>query len=119
MGRMEKVNEQVRREISLILQQEMSDQRFLFVTITKADVSPDLRNAKVYFTFLGDVQQAGQAKEMLKKASGLIRRYLGARITLRFTPELNFVLDRSMEMGRIIDKAIEERTRNEQNSEND
>jgi len=108
MDRISKINEQVKREIGLILQQEMQDPRLQFVTITGVEVSKDLQHAKVYFSALGDHEQAEKAQDSLNNARGLIRRMLAQRLQLRYTPEITFFFDKSIEYGARIDQALEE-----------
>jgi len=60
MGRMEKINKQIKREISQILQRELSDPRLEFVSIMRADVSPDLKNARVYYSVLNQTSSDQQ-----------------------------------------------------------
>lgn len=108
MSRMEKINQQIRREICEILQQEMADPRLEFVSITQVQVSKDLRNAKVFFSALGNHAQGEQARQCLEKARGLIRKNLGKRISIRYLPELSFYLDKSLEYSAQIDETIKE-----------
>ncbi|MBF0479265.1 MAG: 30S ribosome-binding factor RbfA [Candidatus Omnitrophica bacterium] len=108
MSRMDKVNEQVKREISLIVQQELGDPRMQFVTITKVEVSADLRNARVFFSVMGTVPQTEAVGEALEKASGVIRRHLGQRIEMRYLPALNFIFDKSIAESIRLEKAMQE-----------
>lgn len=108
MGRMEKVNQQVHREVSRILLQELSDPRLEFVTITSVDVSRDLRSARVRFSVLGDEKQAQDAQNGLNKARGAIRRCLGQRLTMRFTPDLTFFYDAGLQISENVNKTLKE-----------
>jgi ribosome-binding factor A len=108
MGRLEKVNEQIKREISFIMQEELSDPRLSFVSITHVDVSKDLRTAKVFFSVLGSGAQVKSAQLGLDKARSLIRRELGRRIKMRFTPELTFKYDDSLQFGVQLEETIKE-----------
>lgn len=108
MNRMAKVNEQIKREVGLIIQQELSDNRFQFVSIMSVDVSKDLRSARVFFSVLGDVSQGQNIAKLLNKARGVIRRELGRRITMRNTPELNFIFDDSLQSGIRIEETLKE-----------
>ena len=108
MGRMEKINQMIKKEIGLILQREMRDPRLSFVTITKADVSPDLHNARINFSFLGDPKDMPTVQDTLNGASNYIRKLIGKRISLRFTPHFEFLYDPSIEYGARIEQTLKE-----------
>ena len=108
MGRMERVNQQMKREISLILQKDISDPRLMFVTITGVTVSPDLHVARVRFSTLGGDKQLLAVQESLDRASGFIRRLIGERIRLRLTPKIEFVYDDSIAYSDRIERTIQE-----------
>ena len=76
-----------------------------FVSITRAEVAPDLKYATVYFSCIGDFKEAAEG---LKKCTGMLRHHLAVTLNLRITPELNFVKDGSMEHGARIAKLLEE-----------
>jgi ribosome-binding factor A len=95
--RLERVNQLVKEEISLVLQRELKDPRLGFVTITEVDVSPDLRQARVYCSVLGSEEQWLSSFRALASARGFIRNWLRRHLDLRVTPELSFRPDRSME----------------------
>lgn len=97
MDRIERVNETMKREISLIVQQELSDPRLALITISRAEVSRDLQHAKIYFSALGDETRAVHAKNGLDSAKGLIRRTVAKRLRMKFIPELIFIHDNSLE----------------------
>lgn len=108
MDRINRVNEQIKREISIIVQKELGDPRLQFVTITAVDVSRDLRSAKVYFSVLGEKAAVEAGQNALKSAAGMIRRNVGARIKMRYTPELHFIYDRSIEFSTRVDQTLRE-----------
>ena len=108
MSRMEKVNHQVLREISEILHTEVGDPRLKFVTITQVDVSKDLRNARIYYSVLGDDKKQAGAQKAFDSARGLIRRLLAARMTMRYTPELTFSYDKGIEYSDRIEQKLKE-----------
>ncbi len=76
-----------------------------FVSITRADVAPDLKYATVHFSCIGDSKEAAEG---LKKCTGMLRHHLAVTLNLRITPELNFVKDGSIEHGARIAKLLEE-----------
>jgi len=76
-----------------------------FVSITRAEVAPDLKYATVYFSCIGSFEEAGEG---LKKCTGMLRHHLAATLNLRIIPELHFVKDGSMEHGARIAKLLDE-----------
>ncbi len=108
MSRIDKVNQFLKREISQIILREFNDPRFQFITITHVEVSKDLRHAKVYFSVLCDEKQIKKVTEGLQNVRGLVRKFIGKSITFRFTPEINFVYDASIQYGARIEEKIKE-----------
>jgi len=111
MPRYERVAEAIRREVGVILQEELKDPRLGFVTITQVEMTPDLRNAKVFFSVLGNDEQRAKTKSALDSSLGFIRRLIAQRIRLRFTPEISFHEDRSAEYSVQIEEALGEISR--------
>lgn len=97
--RQEKVNELLRAEISDIIRRELNDPRVGFITVTGAEVSPDLKHAKVFVSVLGDETQKAQTMKALKSATKFIRAEVARRVSMKSTPELLFMPDKSMETG--------------------
>jgi ribosome-binding factor A len=95
------------REISLIIQRELTDPRLGFVSISGVELSDDLRFARVFVSILGDEGSRQASLEGLESAKGYIRKHLGERIKLRFLPEIMFKEDRSFEQGERIDRLID------------
>src|SRR5207248_5013506 len=95
--RLDRVNQLVKEEISIILQRELKDPRLGFVTVTEVDTSNDLRQAKVFVSVLGGDDQWKASMAALTSARGFIRNWLRQHLDLRVTPELVFLPDRSME----------------------
>jgi ribosome-binding factor A len=95
--RLDRVNQLIREEISLLLQRELKDPRLGFVTVTHVETSPDLRIAKVFVSVLGDESQWKASLTALASARGFVRNWLRQHLDLRQTPELDFRADRSME----------------------
>jgi len=111
--RQKQVAELLHQEISQLIQYRTQDPRLGFVTVTGVEVSPDLRQARVYVSVLGDEVDAQSTLEGLASASGYFRRELGQSLTLRYIPQLSFELDTSLEYGlhieSILDNIKEER----------
>jgi ribosome-binding factor A len=95
--RLDRVNQLIREEISMLLQRELKDPRLGFVTVTHVDTSPDLRTAKVFVSVLGDEAKWTASLTALASARGFVRNWLRQHLDLRQTPELDFRADRSME----------------------
>ncbi|HOX54511.1 MAG: 30S ribosome-binding factor RbfA [Candidatus Omnitrophica bacterium] len=112
MSRIEKLNQQFKREISSIIQNELNDPRLGFITINRVEITKDLSYAKVYFSVLADAKKTQRAEKGLLSAAGYIRRLLSDRIKTRLTPELIFKLDKSTEYSIHIEEEIE-RLKNE------
>ncbi len=95
--RLERVNQLIKEEISMLLQHELKDPRLGFVTVTEVDVTPDLRYAKVYVSVLGTEEQWVSSLQALQSAKGFVWSWLRRNLDLRVTPEIAFRPDRSME----------------------
>lgn len=107
-GRIDKVNEFIKREISNIVLFELQDPRLKIVTITGVEMSRDLRYAKASFSVLGTKKQVAEATEGLASAKGMIRKLIGQRINMRYTPEIQFVYDHSLEYSARIEETLQE-----------
>ena len=117
MGRIEKVNEMMKREISDVLRKEVQDPRVSFVTITGVNVSPDLHLARVNYSVLGGQAKVAGTQTALNNASGYIRRIIGQRITLRYTPKIEFIYDESIEYSARIHQTLEDIRRDSSHGE--
>ena len=96
----------IKAEIGNIIQTQIKDPLVGFVTITDVVVSPDLRNAKVYFTVLGDENQKEKSLKGLERARTFIQGELGTRLKMRYLPVLRFFYDESWEYGANIDRLL-------------
>lgn len=94
--RLDRVNQLIKEEISLVLQRELKDPRLGFVTVTEVETAGDLKLAKVFVSVLGDDAKWVSSLAALKSARGFIRHWLRSHLDLRVTPELDFRPDRSM-----------------------
>ncbi len=103
--RKERVASVIVKEISNIVEHEIRDPRLGFITILSVDVSPDLKNAKVFFSCIGNKSQSLQT---LTRAKGFIRSALAQRLRMRCVPDLQFEIDDSYERGMEIDELFEE-----------
>ena len=101
-----RINDAVAKELAIALG-NVREPKVInnFVSITRADVAPDLKYATVYFSVIGD---SDEAAEGLKKCTGMLRHHLATTLNLRITPELHFVKDGSIEHGARIAKLLED-----------
>ena len=117
--RQRQVAELLHKEISLLIQRQARDPRLDSVTITGVDVTPDLQDARVYVSVLGDSHDVQQAMAGLESAAGFLRRQLGDSLSLRVTPTLTFRLDNSLEQGSRIDQLLDTLFGDSQHTEKD
>lgn len=103
-----RINEEVRREVSNIIQNEIKDPRLTaMVSVTAVKVTKDLRYAKVFVSIFGkDEEEKNNTFTALKNASGYIRKEIGIRINLRHNPQIIFKLDDSISYGMRIEELI-------------
>lgn len=95
--RPERVGEAMREVIAELLMREIKDPRVGMVTLTTVEVSPDLRNARVYFSCLGDAAARQRTGAGLQSAAGFMKGQVAKRLRLRYAPDITFVLDPSIE----------------------
>lgn len=105
--KIERLNNTIMREVSMILQTEIKDQDIKFVTITAVKTTSDLSYSKIYVTCLDDSKRKETMKALVS-ASGYIRKVLADRIEVRHVPKLEFVYDESIEYGKRIEEKIKE-----------
>jgi ribosome-binding factor A len=106
--RVGRVGEQIKKEISQIIQSELKDPRIGFITVTGVDVTNDLSQAKVFLSVLGTDEQKEDTLKALGRSSGFIRSELGKRIRLRKIPELLFRFDASIDYGTRIERLLDQ-----------
>jgi len=97
--RIARVEHLIQRELSGIIRDALKDPRIGFVTVTGVKVSADLRHAKAFVSVMGDERTKRETMEGLGSAAGYIQRLLGSRVTLKFTPHLEFIRDDSTDYG--------------------
>ncbi|HEX6307920.1 MAG TPA: 30S ribosome-binding factor RbfA [Longimicrobiales bacterium] len=106
--RIARVNEQIRRELTGLLQVEVRDPRIGMVTITGVEVSPDLYHAKVHYSVLGSDEERSSAAEGLRAAAGFLRTEIGRRMHIRRAPELHFAYDDTLQHAMHIERLLKE-----------
>ncbi len=115
--RKSRLDPQLLREITTLIREDLTDPRIRGVTITRVDMSPDMRQAKVMVSVLGNDNELNAAVAALKNAAGRLRRGLGARLRLRFTPQLFFYPDVQMREAAHVNRLIREaRSEDDQNA---
>lgn len=123
--RQKRVAEQIRAELSQLLQRELRDPRLGLVTVTRVLVDRELMHADVYVSTLGDDERQTELMQALESAQGLLRREIGKRVKLRQTPHLVFHWDPGMEnmenVARLLDqiKHTDDSQRDEGESDSD
>jgi ribosome-binding factor A len=95
-SRPDRVADQIRAELALLLTREVHDPGIGFVTITRVQMTPDLQQARVFYTALGDDKARKASGQALGRAIPFLRRQIGSRLRLRRVPELTFIYDESV-----------------------
>ncbi len=106
--RTDRINEQLRQEISYLIRDEVRDPRVGMATVTAVQTSPELDHARVYITTMGDEAEKAAALAGLMSAAPFIRGQLGRRLHMRRIPELHFEIDRKLEDARRIEDLLRE-----------
>lgn len=111
--RLQRINDEITKEMARILRGVKDPRVTSYMTVvTGCDVSPDLKCAKIYFSFLDPAspEDAAEIREQIKSglvsAKGFIRRELAVSLNLRITPELTFIADTSAEYGSHVDEVL-------------
>ena len=107
-SRPERVADQLRGELALLLAREVHDPGIGFVTLTRVQVSPDLQLARVFYTALGDEKGRAATARALERAAPFLRRQIGSRLRLKRAPELTFTFDDSIAGQDRIEQILEE-----------
>jgi ribosome-binding factor A len=111
--RKDRVGDLLKREVALIVQNQLKDPGLGFVTITGAKLSADLKQARIFYSVLGNEDSKKRTASALKRASGFIQKEIGRNLKLRYTPEILFQFDASVEYGAHIEELIEKIHRTE------
>ena len=116
-SRSERVKQTLKEEISKILEYELKDPRIGMVTVTRVELTNDLRHAKVYFSVMGDDNKKEQARKGVESATGFVKKLIGQRIRLKFLPEITFKYDDSIEYAQHISEVLEKIKKQEKGNE--
>jgi len=106
MGRIEKIDSILMREISMIISREINDPKLGFPTVTECDVAPDYSVAKVYVSFLGKNYKKRDGLDTLNRSKGYIKSLLAKRVRMRKIPNLEFVVDDSLDKAERIEDLL-------------
>ncbi len=111
--RTEKVAEEIKHQIAAILSRDLSELHLGLVTVTAVRISRDLKNAKVYLSFIGNKEPVSACIEKINNRKKQIRMRLGKNMHLRFVPELDFYFDDNIEYASRIEEVIKEIHKND------
>ncbi len=103
-----RVADVVQRELSLFFLQKVRDQKLSDVSISRVDVTDDLKNAQIYYTISGGEKNHQQVSTALKNATGFVRSHLAKILNLRYTPALKFIYDAKAEKVSEIEALLDE-----------
>jgi ribosome-binding factor A len=105
-ARPDRVGEEIRQELAMLLAREVHDPGVGFVTLTRVKMSPDLQQARIFYTMMGDDKAHKATAQALERATPFLRRQIAARVRLRRVPELRFEYDKSVENQDRIEKIL-------------
>ncbi len=118
--RTEKVGNLIKQEVGSLIERDYRTSEMGFMTVTKVSMSPDLRLARVYISVFGDVKVKDRTLFLLNEAKKDIRQFIGAKVRLKFTPEIAFFIDDTMDyVANIEDLLRKTHQENKKDSEND
>jgi len=106
--RIERIAEQIREEASQILATEVADPGVGLVTVTRVKVTPDLSLARIYWTAMGDAAERKKTAKALARAAAYVRHLLSTRMTLRRSPEVQFLFDQSVAAQDRVEQILQE-----------
>jgi ribosome-binding factor A len=106
--RADRVGDLIRSELAEIIQRKIKDPRIGFVTITRVEMSDDLKSGRVYISTLGNQEELADSLKGLESAFGFIKAELGRRLELRYIPKITFMSDDSYEEGEKVLKLLRE-----------
>jgi ribosome-binding factor A len=109
MRRHRKIEHLIQQELSELIKRQTKDPRLKgLITVTDVSTSADLRHATVFVSIMGSEEEGEETLQGLGSACGFLRRELGKRVSLRYTPQLSFEKDRSIEQGTHLLSLIEQ-----------
>lgn len=110
--RKDKVGEEIKRELAVLIRDDLKDPRVKgLVSVTHVEVSRDIRHATVFVSCMGDDEKQNETLEGLKQAAGFLRSAIASRLNVRYTPELTFKFDPSIQVGARINQLLADQNR--------
>lgn len=106
--RTERIESLIQAVLGELVLKKLKDPRIGFVTITRVKITPDLKEARVYYSVLGKEKEKREAGLALEHAAGFLQHEIAAALKLRFTPKLAFDLDESLEESMRIEQILRE-----------
>jgi ribosome-binding factor A len=106
-SRASRVGDQIRAELAELLAREVHDPGIGFLTITHVKVSPDLQQARVFYTTIGDEKARKDSAKALQRATPFLKRHVGRRLQLKRVPELTWMFDDSIEKNDRIERILQ------------
>lgn len=103
-----KAAQAIREVVSMAIIADLKDPRIKDVTVTLVEVSPDMRQAKVHVSVMGDETKQGLCIRGLQSSAGYLQQKVGNRIDTRYTPRLQFVLDKGIQHALLVTRILEE-----------
>ena len=104
--RRERMQDFLREEISMIIQQEIKDPGLGFITIIDVKMTEDLKYAKVYYSVFGSEEEKERTAQALKRATAYVKHLLGDKVRMKYMPEITFVYDTDQEKAARIDEIL-------------
>jgi len=106
IDRMDRVAEAIKREVAVILQEEVNDPKIRHVTVTRVEVTRDLRLARVFYIVSAEEKNREAVAEAMKHAGSFVRGELGKRLPMKFTPKVSFREDRDYQRKEAMDNVF-------------
>ena len=107
-SRPERVGDQIRQELAVLIAREVQDPGVGFLTLTRVKLTPDLQQARVFYTTIGDAKARTETARALERATPFLRRQIARRLRLKHVPELQFFYDESIERQDRIERIIQD-----------
>lgn len=106
VARQRRLAERIQHIVAEMLELRIKDPRLGFITVTDVRVTPDLREASIFYTVLGDAEEQAATAAALASASGVIRSEVGKQTGIKFTPTLEFIPDAVPENARLVEELL-------------
>jgi ribosome-binding factor A len=111
--RTEKVAHLIKQEVGILIERDYRTSEMGFMTVTRVTMSPDLKLAKIYISVLGDTKTKERTLFLLNEAKKDIRQFVGKTVRIKFTPEIAFFIDDTMDYVENIDRLLKKAHEND------